>query len=251
MRILSKAKIYLFLVFCLIHPNKPEAGRRAFIWTWDTENLKQGDVEIEQWLWWVGHKTNPSGWIWFSPIFGITDRIEIAFPWEIQSNNLGTKLTNFTAESRIRIGDLEDTNFFHHSIRLYYQQNMIHPYNRTRYNVPWFGTNYIMSFGNVSKAHTTIDLGIYSDLENNAQRALTIQTLGAGYTTPIHKNMRVGLEYFHEIGLSSSYKNFKHYFLGPNFSYSKGNVWITLGALKGLSSDTPNFMQRLILSIAL
>ena len=39
-------------------PTPAEAGRRPFIWVWDTEIVPKGDVELEQWLW---HQEEPVG----------------------------------------------------------------------------------------------------------------------------------------------------------------------------------------------
>ncbi len=38
-------------VLLLLVPRPSEAGRRAFIWAFDTAVVPEGDVELEQWLW--------------------------------------------------------------------------------------------------------------------------------------------------------------------------------------------------------
>src|SRR5262245_32571159 len=65
----------------LLITTEAHAGRRPFLFTWDTDAVNKGDVEIEQWLWarllnepanGADWKTGPSGgWLWFSPIYGL------------------------------------------------------------------------------------------------------------------------------------------------------------------------------------
>ena len=60
-----------------------EAGFRPFSFTFDTKTLSRGDVELEQWMW-GKVDAPPAGaspaWIWFAPVYGVTQRLEVALP---------------------------------------------------------------------------------------------------------------------------------------------------------------------------
>ena len=59
-----------------------QAGRRLLAWPYDTETLPQRGVEIEQWISEEAEVDdgNVEAWLWFSPVVGITDEIELALP---------------------------------------------------------------------------------------------------------------------------------------------------------------------------
>jgi hypothetical protein len=246
-----KLVAFALAIFLAAMP-EARAGRRAFINLWDTETLKRGEVELEEWLWWREDGAATAGWIWFAPVFGLTEQVELAFPFEAIAKQTQTAITDFTAEARIRLGDPQDDSAgLHQMVRVFYQQNLNHPYNLGRFGIPWLGGNFVSSLGPVGGSHATLDVGAYSDFRFQTSSSLSIQTLGAGYTHSFTKEMRAGLEYSHEIGLSETYKNFRRYYLGPNFSFSRGNVWMTFGLLKGLTDNMPDFLGRLALAVAL
>ncbi len=58
------------------------AGRRPFIWVWDTEVLHEREVELEQWIWEMRTPDGYAAWLWWAPIFGLTDTLELAIPLE-------------------------------------------------------------------------------------------------------------------------------------------------------------------------
>jgi hypothetical protein len=245
-------RLFLWLGLLALVPSVAHAGRRPYINLWDTETLKKGDVELEQWLW-TRKFTNVDthGWIWFAPIFGVSERVELAFPWEAVITNTSTAISDFVGEARIRLGNLDDTAFVHHMLRVFAQQNFNHPYNMGRYGIPWFGGDYVVSFGEVAGSHATVDVGAYSDFRFHAAQSLSIQTLGLGYTYSVSKEVRVGGEYSHEIGLSDGYYMHRYFQLGPNFAYSRGPVWITFGTLLGLTSDSPDYLARFVFAVAI
>src|SRR5262245_46322397 len=109
-----------------------EAGRCAFMFTWDTDALNAGDVGSEQWVLARELQENgaTSGWIWLSPVYGLGDHVELAFPWEAVIATGGTRITNFTAEGRFRLYDAnDDKRFVRNLLRVFYQQNFVHPEN--------------------------------------------------------------------------------------------------------------------------
>src|SRR5437870_1494470 len=75
-------------------------GRTRFGWLHDTETVQQRTVELENWF--VeqdGEKyaggTRDENLIWWGPVIGITDRLELALPLEIEVAGHGmTSATN-------------------------------------------------------------------------------------------------------------------------------------------------------------
>lgn len=230
------------------------AARRAFTWVWDTEALNKGDLELEEWLWAPVHLpgSNASpGWIWFAPVYGLTQHVELAFPWEAVVTPAGTQITDFVAEARIRLYDPNDDQAFVRTlVRLFYQQNFAHPLNAGRPQVPFGGGDVVVSFGDETRSHATIDVGITADL-GFGSKVLVTQNLSVGYTHNITDEWRLGAEYFHQISIGSAVTGLRHFFAGPDIAFSRGQVWMTFGVLFGLTKTTPLLMPRLIVSVAI
>src|SRR5438045_3051266 len=90
----------------LLWSSAAQAGRRPFIWTYDTEIVPRGDLELEQWLW---AKTRPPSlpakraayWIWWAPVIGLAPRLELAIPFQVLATAAGTTtLDSFEADVR-------------------------------------------------------------------------------------------------------------------------------------------------------
>jgi len=249
------------LTSVLLLVSDAHAGRRAFMFTWDTEAVNKGDVEIEQWLWARGlQETGQSGgWLWFAPIYGLTERVEIAMPWEIVTGPAGTRLSNFTAEARIKLYDPnDDTRLVRNLLRVFYQQNFNHPENTGFLPfTPWAGANFITSIGSPGGSHGTLDVGAYTALSFGMSKLIR-QTVGLGYTHKLSDEWRLSAEYFHELNFGTSAASRSpdgtqshHFFLGPAVAFSRGRVWATVGSLIGLTPASPRFMPRVMFAIAI
>lgn len=246
---------------CLAPAGDAEAGRRAFLFTWDTEALNKGDVEIEQWLWGrILTETGPgAGWLWFSPIYGLHDNIEIAFPFEVVTTPGGTRFSNINAEMRIRAYDPNDEErLFRTMIRFAYQQNFNHPDNAGVYAfTPWLQLNVVNSIGDIKGSHGTLDVGALLMLHFGSYWAVR-QTVGLGYTHKVADEWRISAEYFHELNFGTAPvavrpngANQYHFYAGPSVGFTRGRVWATLGALVGLTPETPRVMPRFLFAIAI
>lgn len=247
--------VLLLVALAVAWPQQAEAGRRAFTWTWETEILPAGDFELEQWLWakvpTFDGSVPSAGWLWFAPVYGLTDRVEIAVPWEVVVGAAGTRMTNFTAEARVALQDpLDDERFVRTLVRVFYQFNFDRPMNVPGSQPPWAGANFVASFGPPGGSHGTVDVGFFADLGFGDQRLL-VQTLGFGYTHEITDELRLGAEYFHEISLGSAVPDLRAFFAGPALAYARGRVWSTMGILIGLTESTPALMPRFMVAIVL
>jgi hypothetical protein len=251
----------LFVVSLFAFSSTADAGRRPFLFTWDAEALNTGDVEIESWLWARGlqENGNSAGWLWMSPVYGLADHVEIAFPFEIVTGPAGTRLSNFNAEARIRLYDPNDDNRrVRNLLRIFYQQNFNHPENNGFLPfTPWAGLNFVTQIGNPSGSHGTLDVGGYTALSFGHNKLIR-QTVGLGYTQRLTDEWRLSAEYFHELNfggapatLSPNGHPSHHFFVGPAVAFSRGRVWATLGSLIGLTPASPRFMPRFMFAVAI
>jgi hypothetical protein len=265
--------VVALLTLSFAFTSRAEAGRRAFLFTWDTEAMNKGDVEVESWLWGklqteAASPADPataitapgSAWLWVSPIYGLGDHVEIAFPWEAQTGSpAGTRITNFTAEARIRAYDpLDEERLVRNLIRVGYQQNFNHPDNvGLPQFTPWIHVNVVTSIGDIKGSHGTLDVGGQLAMFFAGSFALR-QTVGLGYTHKVHDEWRISAEYFHELNFGGSPSmvrpngdNIYHFYAGPSVGFTRGRVWATLGAMIGLTPATPRLMPRFLFAIAI
>jgi len=245
----------------LVQSNPAYAGGRPFTFTWDANAVNKGDFEIEEWLTArtglpASHAT--SGWLWFAPVYGLYDHVEIAVPWEAAVTPNGTSLTDFGVEARFCLYDpTAEGQFVHVLLRALLQQNFANPDNA---GLPaadeWAGLDAIVALGDPHGTHATIDFGGLMDLNFGAKKILR-QTLGAGVTFKLSDEWQLGAEYYHQLqygnsGASAYYNgNSQQFFVGPDIAFVRGRVWATLGGLIGLNEAAPRFMPRLIVAVAL
>ncbi len=232
-----------------------EAGRRPFIWVYDTEIVPQGDVELEQWLWVRGRSpgtAEPSRyWVWWGPVFGLTQRLELALPFQVQGSRESTRLDSFDADLRLRLFPRGDDRPWQALLRVAWHQS-IHGARPTRVDV-----NLAQSYELENGLRFALDLGAQTGvpaLRGDAGPVQLLATYAAGASLPLGEGeVRASLEAFGELpvsGLGAA----QHHFVGADVAWTFGRSWVTLGVLVGLTPwfpETPRFMPRLIWAVAL
>lgn len=248
------------------------AGIRPFIWTWDTQTVPQGDVELEQWLW-VRGKPDPdvlpgykaAYWIWWGPVMGVTDHLEVATPFQAFANANAFWLESFEVDARYRIFSRNDDGKLQPLIRAAFHQAIRSPDLFSRVDV-----NAVLSYGSLSELHATVDLGarvLIPFLNSNDTPASVQLTYAAGISYPFTQELHAGLEVFGELlppgtppvtppatPSSTAAVPLPHHFVGASAGFQRGRIWVTAGMLVGLTPwfpNTPQFMPRLIWAVAL
>ncbi|WP_164017446.1 hypothetical protein [Pyxidicoccus trucidator] len=233
-----------------------EAGRRPFIWTFDTEITPKGDVELEQWLWARSRAPafpeRPSAyWIWWGPVLGLSQHLELAIPFQVRANRDVTELESFEADFRYRLFPRGDDRAFQPLVRAVWHQ-AIDTAGPSRVDVDVVG-----SYQLESGLRLVLDLGLQVGipaLRGDGGPARVLGTYSAGVSYPlIPDELRLSLESFGEFGLRELDQD-PHLFVGPSVAWSFGRTWLTAGTMFGLtavSSETPRFMPRLIWAVAL
>ncbi|WP_223758520.1 hypothetical protein [Myxococcus sp. RHSTA-1-4] len=233
-----------------------QAGRRPFIWTFDTDIVPKGDVELEQWLWVrsraPGAPDRPSVyWIWWGPVLGLSQHLELALPFQVRANRTVTQLESFEADFRYRLFPRGDDRAFQPLVRAVWHQ-AINTAGPNRVDLDLVG-----SYQWESGFRAVVDLGVQVGvpaLRGDEGPARILGTYSVGVSHPvIEDELRLSLESFGEFDLKDVGQD-PHLFVGPSVAWTFGRTWVTAGTLFGLtavSSETPRFMPRLIWAVAL
>jgi hypothetical protein len=233
-----------------------QAGRRPFTWTYDTEIVPKGDVELEQWLWSRSRAPDfpqqPSVyWVWWGPVFGLSQRLELALPFQVRSSRSVTALDSFEADLRFRLFPRGDERAFQPLVRLAWHQ-AIHTANPSRVDLELVGS-YQLEGGLRAVLNLGSQVGIPA-LRGDEGPVRVLGTYSAGVAYPlIPDELQVSLESLGEVPVSGLEQK-PHLFIGPNVAWTFGRTWVTVGTLVGLTGlypETPRFMSRLIWAVAL
>ncbi|HEY8206662.1 MAG TPA: hypothetical protein VIG99_04215 [Myxococcaceae bacterium] len=243
-----------------LHAGEARAGIRPFLWTWDTQTVPQGDVELEQWLWVRGKPAIPgysaAYWIWWGPVLGVTDRLEVALPFQTVGTSGAFFLESFEVDARYRIFPRNDDGKLQPLIRAAFHQAIRSPDLYSRVDV-----NAVLSYGALSELHATVDLGVkvlIPFLNSSSTPAHVQLTYAAGVSYPFTEELHGGLEVFGEVAPGTPPPSLAvplpHHFVGGSVGFQRGRIWVTAGLLVGLTAlepKTPQFMPRLIWAVAL
>jgi hypothetical protein len=233
-----------------------QAGRRPFTWTYDTDIVPKGDVELEQWLWVRSRAPafpqQPSAyWVWWGPVFGLSQRLELALPFQVRSTRGATALESFEADLRYRLFPRGDDRPFQGLVRLAWHQ-AIHTANPSRVDLHLVG-----SYQFAGGLRAVIDLGSQVGIPALRGDEGPVRVLGryaAGVAYPlIPDELQVSLESLGEFPVHGLEQD-PRIFIGPNVAWTFGRTWVTVGTLVGLtalSPETPRFMPRLIWAVTL
>jgi len=243
----------------LVLPLRANAGRRAFTWAYDTEIVPEGDLELETWLW--ARTRSPAFptrtaryWIWWGPVFGLTDHLELNLPFQIVSwgdvYGQETQLESFEADLRYRLKPRGNQDPFQALFRAAYHLPTGYP------EPPRVDVNAVGSYDFESGVHLVLDVGAQVGLAPVTAaggKVTTLITYDLGVSYPVSDEINVSVENFAElpaVNLSGG----AHEFVGPAFEWTRGRFWLTFGVLVGLTpafKETPHFMPRLLWAVSL
>ncbi len=233
------------------------AGRRTLGFTPDATQLPPGAVEVEQWMWSRAYIDDVSGastgWLWFSPVVGITERFELAAPWQINANKASTRMIAFGIEGRYAFFDaLAESPVFRPQLRVGWQQNFSHPDEGANWSVPWLTLQFVGTVGDPRAQHVSFDVGLNTDFKGGS--GFHEHQLGIGAVTPfpLFEQILIGGEYRHQITLSEGpVGDRRWFFLGPTAAYARGRLWASFALLVGVGELVPRFMPRLAVGLVL
>jgi hypothetical protein len=244
------------LVAAVLLPGSAEAGRRPFIWAYDTEIVPQGDVDLEQWLWTraripTREVDRARYWVWWGPVFGLSQQLELAVPFQLVATGERTEMDFVSADFRFRLKPRGDDSPLQQLVRVAWMQT-IRDSGSSRLEL-----NLVQSHQWDSGLRLTADLGLQAShplLEGRTGALSLLGTWDAGVSYPVvGDELRLSLELFGDAGLVGQPRPV-HQFVGADVAWSLGRMWVTAGVMVGLTPlfpDTPPAMARLIWAVLL
>jgi len=217
----------LLVVVCCL-PRTASAGRSFYGWLYDTEVLPERGVELQTWILesndkYGSHAKESS--IWWGPLIGITDQLELALPIELEWSSDPDK-TVFTfrrygIEARYRLAsqDPAEASAFVPLVRVAVKRDVT-----LRDDVRVEGD--LVASYEVGPVHALVDLGFIGDLQPNDQ--YTQARPGAGVSIRVAEGLRFGAEAYSEISLKKNGTSWAA--VGPNIAWTHGRFWLS-GAL--------------------
>jgi hypothetical protein len=225
------------------------AGKTRFGWITDTETLPQRAVELESWVLEQDGKGEPPSdqtLVWWAPVIGLTDRLELALPVEIAFTRAGTtsstQLLRFGAEVRWRLvdPDLVEAGPFAALIRFAAKRPV------TARATGRFEAELVFSY-DVGPVHIGADGTAVFDVNSEDSNATTIFVRpGAGVSVRAVGEFSVGAEIFAEIFARGQGTTWVA--AGPNVAFSHGRSWLSGAFLIGI--EHIDIAPRLIWAIA-
>jgi hypothetical protein len=224
------------------------AGRTFYGWLYGSEVMPERGVEFQQWVYekdnlGSAHKRETS--VWWGPLVGVTDQLELALPIEFEWTSLdgvGTSFTlrRFGAEARYRFvtQDPENAPALAPLLRVAVKRDV------AVRDAVIVEADLVASYDQ-GPFQALIDLGIAGSI--SANDALFEARPGAGFSVKVVGDLRLGAEAFLEYNLKDGTgENWAA--VGPNFAWTHGRFWLSGAALIGV--DNINFAPRFMFGVA-
>jgi hypothetical protein len=207
-------------------PRAARAGRSFYGWLYGTEVLPERGVELQTWILEQNDKYGSRAKetsIWWGPLIGITDQLELGLPIELEWLGFDDGRTSFTfrrfgAELRYRWvpQDSVDAPSFVPLIRVAIKRDVA-----VRDDVRVEG-DAVASY-EIGPAHALIDLGWISDITPHNRHSE--MRPGGGISFRVTPELRVGAEIYSEFSLDSLGESWA--MAGPDLAWSHGRFWLS------------------------
>lgn len=218
------------LAFVTRWPSTAHAGRTQFTWLYDTETLPERGVELVQWLLeenGKGDAKENETLVWWGPIVGVTDQLELALPVEISFGQEGdgpgaTNIERFGAEARWRLvtSDPDDAPAVVPLVRLGAKRVV----NERGYYRIEPGATVSAQLG--SRLRFVVDATAIVKLRPDSTKVELRP--GAGFLVSIFDDVQIGAEVFSEIGIDDP-DTTDWVAVGPDLAWTHGRFWLSAG----------------------
>ena len=217
------------LVVACFLPRTADAGRSFYGWLYGTEVMPERGVELQTWILDENNKyathTQESS-IWWGPLIGITDKLELVLPIEMEWTRSDVEKGSFTfkrfgLEARYRLvsQDPVDAPAFAPLVRVAVKRDVI-ARDDVRVEADAVGSY------EVGSVHALIDVGFISDIQSGTQHSELRP--GGGVSVRVTDGLRVGAEVYSELSLDSKGESWA--VVGPDVAWTHGRFWLS-GAL--------------------
>jgi hypothetical protein len=227
----------------LVCARSAEAGRTFYGWLYGTEVMPERSAEIQTWVLeenGFGPANAKESLLWWSPLIGVTDQLELALPVELTWTSIDGEDANFTfqrwgVEARYRFvsQDPQDAPPFAPLLRVAVKRDV------TVRDLVQPEADVVMSY-EAGRVHALVDLGMIGQFTKDDHR-LEFRP-GAGVSVQIVGDLRLGAEAYAQLDLDNSENSWA--IVAPNLAWSHGRTWLTAAMGIGVYQidDAPRIM---------
>jgi hypothetical protein len=203
-----------------------DAGRTRFGWLYDSDVNPERGVELETWI----LEENGKGGadvqetlLWWGPVVGITDQLELAIPFEIRWEDdddpaaSRVDIVRFGAEARWRLvtSDPEEAPPLVPLLRFGVKRLV------TERDAARLEADVVITY-DAGRVHLDLDLGGVAEVRRGKD---TLEARpGAGISVEVKTDLRVGLEAYAELGVRGDVVDWIA--VGPNVAWTHGRFWL-------------------------
>ena len=218
----------VLLVACLV-PRTADAGRSFYGWLYTTEVMPERGVELQTWILDESGKygtSNKETWIWWGPVIGVTDQLELALPIELewQSSEVDDVVRasftfkRFGIEARYRMAspDPAEASSLVPLVRIAAKRDVI---VRDRLRVEG---DAVLSY-DIGPLNAVIDIGVIADVATASSH--TELRPGGGISVQVASGLRLGVEAYSELSLDARGESWAA--VGPNLAWTHGRFWFS------------------------
>lgn len=218
----------VLLVACLL-PRTAGAGRSFYGWLYGTEVMPERGVELQTWILDESGKygqSNKESWLWWGPLIGITDQLELALPVELEwasvdiNDMVKTSFTfkRFGIEARYRLAppDPAEAPSLVPLVRVGVKRDVI-----VRDNLR-AEADAVVSY-DVGALNAMVDVGFIADLATSNRHAELRP--GGGVSVQVASGLRFGAEVYSELSLDAHGESWA--VAGPNMAWTHGRFWLS------------------------
>lgn len=215
-----------FLLVACLWPRTADAGRSFYGWLYGTEVMPERGVELQTWILETNGRSPGdarSSSIWWGPLIGVTDQLELALPFELTSTGSDTadpafSFRRYGIEARYRLvsSDPVDAPPLAPLVRIAAKRDVA---EREMVRVE---ADAVVSY-EVGAVHALIDVGLVGDLRSSS--ATWGLRPGGGVSVAVGEELRVGAELYSEINLDVASESWAA--IGPNLAWTHGRFWLS------------------------
>jgi hypothetical protein len=223
-----RTALAVLLAACLL-PRTADAGRTFYGWLYGTEVMPERGTELQTWILDESGKYGPSNketWLWWGPLIGITDQLELALPIELEWSSIDVNdviKTSFTfkrfgVEARYRLAspDPAEAPRLVPLLRLAAKRDVI-----VRDSLRVEG-DAVVSY-DLGPFNALVDLGFVADVATSARHSELRP--GGGVSIQVATGLRLGAEAYSELSLDARGESWA--VVGPNMAWSHGRFWLS------------------------
>lgn len=215
----------LLVVVCVL-PRTARAGRSFYGWLYGTEVLPERGVELQTWILEANDKYGSNAKetsIWWGPLIGVTDQLELALPIELEWVSSDADKTFFTfrrfgIEARYRLAsqDPADASAFVPLVRVAAKRDVT-----VRDDVRVEGD--LVASYELGPVYALVDLGFVSDIQPHSHHSEVRP--GGGLSIRVAEGLRFGAEAYSEVSFDSRGASWAA--VGPNLAWTHGRFWLS------------------------